>query len=148
VTTTTPTLNNLSVLNSWANDYNTEDGVRISCPLYIDIPNSQSGRKALFNALRAAVEAEKTVATPKTQSGISVLTAASASTSIESKIGISVENARSILFSRGGLDVTLLLRLQAVTGLEVCPVSEIEKALKNRIKQIKEFSAALSSVGT
>lgn len=124
-------------LNSWQNDYNTPEGVRISTPTYIDL--SQNQRKLLFSAVRTAVEAHRTTSTPKTASGIVVETASPAATSIEAFIGISVNNLRSVLFSRGGVDITLILKLQAATGLVIVSASELEAAYKARIALIKSF---------
>ena len=134
----TQTLDKPVALNNYTNDTLTENGVRISLPIYIDVPN----RKPLLNALRSLVEQEKFDYTPKSQSGIGVSTAVAGGSSIERYLGVSLETLRSsILFSRGGLDITLLLRIQSVTGIEVCPVADIEKALKTRIKQVKDFAA-------
>ena len=139
--TTATKLFNAATLNSWNNDYNTSEGVRISVPLYVDIP--QQTRKDLFSRLRAVTEAEKVVTNPPTQSGISVATAIPGGSSVERHIGITLDNLRSVLFSRGGIDVSLLIRIQSVVG-EAVPAKEIENALKQKIVQLKEFIAANS----
>jgi hypothetical protein len=124
-------------LNNWQNDYTTLDGVRISTPTYLDL--NQQQRKLLYSAVRSSIEAHRNSSTPRTVSGITVETAAGGSDSIESYLGITVENLRSVLFSRGGVDITLLLRLQLATGLEVVPVAELEKAYKARIALVKSY---------
>jgi hypothetical protein len=127
-------------INSWLNDYTTADGVRISTPTYIDL--SQNQRKLLFSGVRSAIEAHRSTSTPSTVSGIVVETAGAASSSVEQFLGITVNNLRSVIFSRGGVDITLVLKLQAVTGIEIVPVKEIEAAYKARTALIKDFVKA------
>jgi hypothetical protein len=124
-------------INSWQNDFVTTDGVRISTPTYIDL--SQNQRKLLFSGVRSAIEAHRSTSTPKTASGIVVETAGIESSSVEQFLGITTNNLRSVIFSRGGVDITLVLKLQAVTGIEVVPTAEIEAAYKARIALIKAF---------
>ena len=138
-TTTKSSLINPAALNNWQNDHTNDLSVRVSCPLYIDVP--QQLRKDLYSKLRSTVETEKIISTPKSQSGISVATATPGGTRVEAAIGVSLDNLRSIMFSRGGLDVTLLLRIQCVLGEEVVTTKDIETALKNKISQVKEFIA-------
>ena len=136
-TATKSSLANPAALNNWQNDFMNDLSVRVSCPLYVDVP--QQLRKDLYSKLRSAVETEKIISTPKTQSGISVATATPGGTRVEAAIGVSLDNLRSIMFSRGGLDVSLLLRIQCVLGEEVVTTKDIETALKNKISQVKEF---------
>ena len=136
-TATKSSLANPAALNNWQNDFTNNDAVRVSCPLYIDVP--QQLRKDLYSKLRSTVETEKIISTPKSQSGITVATATPGGTRVEAAIGVSLDNLRSIMFSRGGLDVSLLLRIQCVLGEEVVTTKDIETALKNKISQVKEF---------
>ena len=134
---TTATTDSVNRINSWQNDYTTNDGARVSTPTYIDL--SQNQRKLLFSAVRSAIEAHRTTSVPKTASGIVVETAGGGSTSVEHFLGITVDNLRSVVFTRGGVDITLILKLQAVTGIEVVSVADIETAYKARIALVKAF---------
>ena len=136
-TATKSSLVNPAALNNWQNDFTNNDAVRVSCPLYIDVP--QQLRKDLYSKLRSVVETEKIISTPKSQSGIIVATATPGGTQVEAAIGVSLDNLRSIVFSRGGLDVSLLLRIQCVLGEEVVTIKDIETALKNKISHGKEL---------
>jgi hypothetical protein len=130
---TTASYDTTRPINSWMNDYNTPDGIRISTPTYIDL--SQNQRKLLFSGVRTAIAAHREVTTPKTISGLTVETAGAVSSSIETFL----DNLRSVIFSRGGVDLSLVLKLQAVTGIELVSVSELEKAYKDRIGLIKAY---------
>ena len=132
----TATLTKLTHLNSAANDYTNQDGVRISCPLYIELTNIQ--RKNLLNAARSVATAAQETA-PKTQSGIVVSTSTGGLNKLESYIGCSFEILRSQLFQRGSLSADLILKLQIATGYEVVSVKEIEAALKARAGLVKQF---------
>ena len=46
---------------------------------------------------------------------------------------------RSVVFSRGGLPVDLVLRLQAVTGLEFVTAKDFADSLKKRTTVIKNY---------
>ena len=126
-----------TTINHYENDPITTSGVRISCPLYIDLTTAQ--RKQLLNAVREAAHA--TVDTPvHSQSGIVVATTTGGLNKIESYLGASIDILRSsTLFQRGGINADLLLRLQLATGVEIVSVKEIEAALKSRIAQVKAF---------
>jgi hypothetical protein len=126
-----------TTLNHYTNDPVTPSGVRISCPLYIDLTTAQ--RKHLLNAVRDAAHA--TTDTPvHSQSGIVVSSTTGGLNKIESYLGVSIDILRSsTLFQRGGINADLLLRLQLATGVEIVSVKEIETALKSRIAQVKAF---------
>ena len=126
-------------LNHHSQDSYTKDGVRISTPVYIDLTQVQ--RKSLLNAVRSKCNEPAPVRTPVTASGISVQSSASQQAEIESFLGVSVDVLRQVLFTRGGIDIALLLRLQAVSGLEVVSVKEIAAALKSKTELIKGYAA-------
>ena len=125
-----------TAINSSANDLVTTDGVRISCPLYIDCTTLQ--RKALLNAARELADSTVTV-TPNTQSGISVATTSGGLTKLENYLGCSFDILRSSLFQRGGVPIELVLRLQLATGVEVVSLKEIEAGIKTKIAVVKSF---------
>jgi CxxC motif-containing protein len=127
-----------ATINNYTNDYITDSGTRICTPLYLDLTTTQ--RKELLNAVRSKA-AEMTVVPVKTRSGISVETASSNLNQIEAFLGCSLEVLRSLLFQRGGLASDLVLKLQAVTGLELVSLKEIDAAYKARAKLIKDFAA-------
>jgi hypothetical protein len=125
-----------TAINSSANDHVTNEGVRISCPLYIDLTTIQ--RKALLNAARELAESTTTT-TPTTQSGISVATTNGGLTKLEHYLGCSFDILRGSLFQRGGVPIDLVLRLQLATGVEVVSLKEIEAGIKNKIAVVKSF---------
>ena len=87
-------------LNSAANDPMTADGVRISMPLYIDLPNTL--RKDLLNGVREVIAGNFTTSETQTQSGLTVSTPSSLESEVEAFLGLSIDNLRNVLFSRGG----------------------------------------------
>ena len=127
-------------INAASNDYVTNDGVRISSPLYCDLTQQQ--RKALLNALRERVNNEGLeTRTPNTTSGISVVTNSSMSR-IEEYLGMNVDTLRSsVLFQRGGLEISLLLRLQEITGLSFVTAKDIGAAFTSRKKLVSDYIA-------
>ena len=125
------------IVNNYNNDYLTQSGVRICTPLFIDLTNSQ--RKQLLNAVRE-VSTKTNITETRTQSGIRVETNSGAMNSVELYLGTSIDLLRSLLFTRGGLAVDLVLKLQEVTGLEMVSVKEIEAAMKTRINLVKNYS--------
>ena len=134
-TTTAPRVS----INSSANDYFTSSGVRISIPLYIDLTGAQ--RKELLNAARE-VASRTTTSSVKSQSGISVETTTGGLTALEAFIGCSFDILRQSLFSRGGVSADLVLRLQAVTGVECVSQKDIETAFKNKAGFVKSFMSS------
>ena len=140
MTTTATKTTTTAPLNRGVNDWITDDGVRISLPLYVDPPHHL--RKQAFSALRAKIESRNQISNPESISGLSVSTAMSGGNDVEGFVGITMDNLRHTMFSRGGLDASLLLRIQAVTGVQLCSAADIEKAMKARIKQVKDFVAA------
>ena len=125
-------------INSAPSDYTTPTGVRLSAPIYVDLPTA--ARKELLNSVRdicnEMVGAEKQ---PNTASGISVVDYANRLPEVESFIGMTMDNLRNSLFSRGGLSIDLLLKLQAVTGIVHVADKDISALFKHRAGLVKAF---------
>ena len=124
------------VLNYAGADYNTEDGVRISLPLYIDVPNTK--RKELLNAVRSVCATQFTTQ-PANTHGITVVNSQTLQPKVEAFLGMTIDILRSVLFSRGGLQADLLFRLQAVTGIELITDKDLTAAFKARQAMVKDF---------
>lgn len=124
-------------INSSGNDLLTNQGIRISSPIYVDLPINI--RKDLFNGVRTAC----TKATPRTASasvsGITVEEPSSNHGDIEGFLGMNLDVLRNVIFSRGGLPVDLVLRLQAVTGLQYVSAKDFTDSLKKRTTLIKDY---------
>lgn len=129
---------NIPPLNRSANDYTTTDGVRICCPCYVDPPNSL--RKEILNKIRTLATEPVETSSPNTMSGINVVSYSTRQPQIESYIGQTLDNLRNVLFSRGGLEISLLLKLQNVTGLNIISDKDITAAFDSKKKMVKEFS--------
>lgn len=128
-----------ATINNYANDYITDSGTRICTPLYLDLTTVQ--RKELLNAVRSKAAEMEQVQT-NTQSGISVASSVGNLSKIEAFLGVSLEILRSgVLFQRGGLAADLVIKLQAITGVEVVSLKEIEAAYKARTKLVKDYVA-------
>ena len=130
--------NRVPPINAAANDHMTVDGVRISTPVYIDLSTNQ--RKALLNGVREAVQAQPFVSTPDTYSGISVETASNVQSDVETYLGVSLDVLRNVIFTRGGIECGLLLRLQAVTGINYVTDKDFAAAFKSRGNIIKNYT--------
>ena len=130
-------------INSSANDFTNESGVRVSLPCYVDLTNSQ--RKDLLNGVREAVSAT-TTSSPKSISGITVETVTRASSEVETYIGMNIDILRGVLFQRGGLEVSLVLRLQEVTGITFVSAKDFTAAFKARHDLIKSYTKSLTTV--
>jgi len=124
-------------LNSAANDPMTSDGVRISMPLYIDLPNTL--RKELLNGVREVIAGNYTTSETQTQSGLTVSTPSSLESEVEAFLGLSIDNLRNVLFSRGGMPADLLFKLQAVTGIEFVSEKDLTAAYKERQAFVKKW---------
>lgn len=123
-------------MNSATQDFHTDDGVRISQPLYLDLPNHK--RKELLNALRETINNFRTsTSTPSTMSGISVSTYTSSS--VEQYLGMNMDVLRGVLFQRGGLAADLILRIQAVTGVTIVTDAQLKKAFDERKKSVLAY---------
>jgi hypothetical protein len=122
-------------LNSASNDFHTEQGIRVSQPIYIDIPNTL--RKELLNAVRTAasqqLEVEETV---QKISNIRTVSSSTRQPEIEEYLGMNLDVLRTVLFSRGGLQADLVFRLQQVTGLQFITAKDVKAAFKLRQNQL------------
>ena len=90
------------------------NGVAISTPIYIQLTKEQN--KTILNAIRTAI----------TRDGDAVV----------SELGVSEANLRHLLFARNGLPERLLLKLQAVTGLEMVSKEQIEDTYQSWITHL------------
>lgn len=127
---------NTQPINSASNDFTNDKGVRISLPCYIDLPMTE--RKNILSALRA--KAASTVSsTPSTMSGLVVESASRSLSDIETYIGMTIEVLRGVIFQRGGMEVSLILRLQEVTGLELISAKDFTAAFKERQDLVKGY---------
>ena len=125
-------------LNNASSDYFNPDGVRVSIPLYLDLPTQK--RKDLLNAIRTAVENQTLKQyQPATASGLTVESHGDYNPTIEKYIGMDMSVLRGVLFQRGGLPADLVLRIQAVTGLTVITDAELKKAFTERQKQVLNY---------
>ena len=123
-------------VNSALSDYINDAGVRISTPVYIDVPPVT--RKQLFNDVRTAATRPITTSV-KSVSGITVDSFGSSQQSVETFLGCSIDVLRTIMFQRGGIAADLLLKLQAVCGYEVVSVKDIDQAFKAKLGIVKEI---------
>ena len=124
-------------INSASVDPVSSTGVRISMPIYIDVPNTQ--RKELLNAVREVIAGGYSTRSTQSQSGLQVESATSSESDVESYLGLSIDNLRSVLFSRGGLPLDLLLKIQSVAGIEVMSEKELYGAFKSRQAFVKDW---------
>ena len=124
-------------VNAAANDYLNPEGIRISSPVYIDLSTNQ--RKELLNGVREAVQAQPNTSQPDSVSGIRVETASSATSDVETYLGVSLDVLRTVLFQRGGIECGLLLRLQAVTGITFVSDKDFAAAFKAKQALIKSY---------
>ena len=125
-------------LNHYSCDHHTEGGVRISLPVYIDVPTAD--RKTLLNAVREVCATTVTTKRENTHGSISVVSQQTMQPQVEAYLGMALDVLRTMLFSRGGLSADLLLRLQEVTGLEFVTQKDIAAAFKARQGQIKTYA--------
>ena len=124
-------------INAAVNDHVNDKQVRISLPCYIDLTTAQ--RKEILNAVRT-VSSEMSTSSPNSMSGLKVETAVSAGPDVESYIGMTLDVLRGVIFQRGGLEVSLVLRLQEVTGLEFVSAKDFTAAFKSRQDLIKSYT--------
>ena len=129
--------NRVPPINSAANDYLNPEGIRISSPVYIDLSTSQ--RKELLNGVREAVQAQPNLTQPDSVSGIRVETASSATSDVETYLGVSLDVLRTVLFQRGGIECGLLLRLQEVTNITFVSDKDFASAFKSKQALIKSY---------
>ena len=131
----------IPTLNNSQNDFVSASGIRVSCPLYVDLPNNI--RKQLLNGVRAkAAELIMDDTQPQSISGITVSNSASLQPVIESYLGMGLDNLRNALFQRGGLEASLILKLEQVTGIEVLSPKDWAAAFKVKQTLVKDFSTS------
>lgn len=124
-------------LNSASSDYHSEAGVRFSIPFYIDLSTVQ--RKQLLNGVRTALDSRSiTTSSPSSVSGLSV-ESANPDISVENYIGMNISVLRTVLFSRGGVPADLILRLQAVSGVEIVTDADLKKAFDQKKKTVLSY---------
>lgn len=129
-TTATPSLR----VNSAQSDYISESGARISTPIYYDANPTQL--KDLYNKVRT-VAATPITSSVKSVSGITVDSYGSAQQAVEQHLGCSLDILRTVLFSRGGVNIDLILKIQQVIGEEIVSVKELEAAFKTKLNVVK-----------
>lgn len=108
-----------------------DQGTLISVPIYVS--PSMDSRKALLNGFRAVKQKQLIEmgysSAPRQEGSLSVHTATSEpQTPIEYELGTSEESLRMLLFQKQGIQDTLLLKLQALTDVEVVTKEEIAEA--------------------
>ena len=136
--TTSRPFQQTTAINSATHDLITDVEIRISSPLYVDLPNSL--RKELFNGVRTACTAPSVARTASASvSGIQVEESSNRAPDVESFIGMNIDTLRAVLFSRGGLPVDLVLRLQAVTGIVFVTEKDLNASVKKRATVIKKY---------
>ena len=129
---------NIPQINRHQNDYFCENGTRVCIPLYIDITTSL--RKEILNAIRELANTPiEATQQPDSITGISVVSYSTHKPDIEAYLGMTIDNLRSVLFSRGGLEVSLALKLQQVSGLDVVSDKDFTAAFKERQALVKNF---------
>lgn len=127
-------------LNGTHTDWWNDHGARLSMPMYVDLPNTL--RKEILNGIRDACHSLNPTKPPaKTVSGITVASSSNNQPEIEAYLGMSLDVLRSVLFSRGGLTLDLVLRLQEVSGMEFVTEKDLVAAFKERTKQVKTYIA-------
>ena len=126
-----------SPTNAATNDTYSNNGTRISLPIYCDI--SQQDRKLMLNGIRTAIYAQAPTTTPNSVTGLQVVNATNGQHDVEAYLGMSLDVLRTVLFSRGGLPLDLVLRLQSVSGLEVLTEKDIKAAFKERQANILSY---------
>lgn len=129
---------NIPPINKHTNDHTSSEGVRVCLPVYIDPPTAL--RKELLNAVRTkCFEAIPNVSQPESLSSIQVVSNNTLQPLIERYLGMTVDNLRNVLFQRGGLEASLILKLESVTGIEVVTAKDWSAAFKKKQSLVKEF---------
>lgn len=126
-----------SPTNAATNDTYSSNGARISLPIYVDI--SQQDRKLMLNGIRTAIYEQQPTTTPNSVTGLQVVNATNGQHEVEAFIGMSLDVLRTVLFSRGGMPIDLVLRLQSVSGMEVLSEKDIKAAFKDRQASVLSY---------
>ena len=123
--------------NAATNDTYSSNGARISLPIYVDV--SQQDRKLILNGVRTTIYAQQPTTTPNSVTGLTVVNATNGQHEVEAFIGMSMDVLRTVLFSRGGMPIDLVLRLQSVSGYEVLSEKDIKAAFKERQASVLSY---------
>ena len=123
--------------NAATNDTYSSNGARISLPIYVDV--SQHDRKQMLNGIRTAIYEQQPTTTPNSVTGLQVVNATNGQHEIEAYLGMTLDVLRTVLFSRGGMPLDLVLRLQSVSGYEVLSEADIKKAFKERQASVLSY---------
>ena len=105
--------------------------------MYVDLTTTQ--RKDLLNLIRTRCYETVDVTQQETQSGIRTVSSANRQGEIEGYLGMSLDVLRTVIFARGGLEISLLLRLQSVANWEVITTKELMAGLKAKQDLIKTY---------
>lgn len=124
-------------INGAANDYVNECGVRVSLPCYVDLNTTQ--RKQLLNGVRDKIDTLSPATASQSASGLTVETATNQTSDVESYLGMTIDVLRSTLFSRGGLPLDLVLKLQSVADVEFITAKELKAALTAKGRQFTSW---------
>ena len=127
--TTVRKWNNDKPLNATFNDLHTEQGVRISQPIYIDLPTSV--RKELLNGVRSLANNPL-----RWSRRFTILTSAHILCRQPRLSPPKMDILRGVIFQRGGLSADLVFRLHQVTGIEVITEKDVKAAFKQRQTQL------------
>ena len=128
--------NEVKPLNHYSHDHILENGVRCSTPLYIDLTPTQ--RKELFNILRETCKQQGGNSVSPT-TGLEVVSYATKQPEVEAFLGMTLDVLRGVIFQRGGLQIDLVLRIQAVTGLVLITEKDIAAAFKKKTDAVKSY---------
>ena len=126
-------------INRYQNDLTLENGTRICTPVYVDV--SMANRKTFLNEIRQrASEPIEATSQPDSVTGIQVVNYSTAQPAIEAYLGMSIDILRNCLFQRGGLEISLVLKLQEVTGIILITEKDLAAAFKLKHGLVKSFS--------
>ena len=123
--------------NAAQNDTYSSNGARISLPIYVDV--SQQDRKLMLNGIRSRIYEQQSTSSPSSVSGLQVVNATNGQHEVEAFIGMSLDVLRTVLFSRGGMPIDLVLRLRSVSGMEVLSEKDIKAAFKERQASVLSY---------
>ena len=128
--------NKVKPLNHYTNDFTNTDGVRVSTPLYVDVPTML--RKQAFNAIREACS-DVSDNGEQTNNNVTVVSFSTNQPAIEAYLGMSLDVLRGVLFQRGGLALDLILRIQSVTGQTLISEKDLTAAFKQKHDIVKAY---------
>ena len=105
--------------------------------IYVDV--SQQDRKLMLNGIRSRIYEDQSTTNPNSVTGLQVVNATNGQHEVEAFIGMSLDVLRTVLFSRGGMPIDLVLRLQSVSGMEVLSEKDIKAAFKERQASVLSY---------